>query len=57
VLSQPMERIKIEQEGEVCRLVITMAMASDRGEYICKVTNDAGEATCSATLFVMDEKM
>ncbi|KAK2186867.1 hypothetical protein NP493_186g03131 [Ridgeia piscesae] len=53
----PMERIKIEQEGEVCRLVITMAMASDRGEYICKVTNDAGEATCSATLFVMDEKI
>jgi len=45
-------RLKIQSDGKAISLTIKDARASDQGEFKCVATNDAGSASCSATLTI-----
>ena len=44
-------------EGDEYWLTISRTMARDAGEYQCKAINKAGEAFCSANLYITEDKM
>ena len=55
IFLQDSERVKITQTETESVLTIDLVMAMDEGEYSCKLANQAGEASCSAVLFVLKD--
>ena len=48
-------RFLIEASDKLAVLEISEIEASDCGEYVCRISNEAGEDTCRATLSIISE--
>lgn len=46
----PGSRYWINRDGGHCTLTIRDVMDSDTGQYTCKISNPAGETSCTAAL-------
>lgn len=49
---KPTEHTRIVQEGNTFTMIITKVTQHDVGEYILRVKNELGEATCKTTLLL-----
>ena len=49
------EGISFKQEGKVYSLVFTETVEEDEGLYACNAKNELGEASCTATLSIVEE--
>ena len=54
---KPTENIKISVEENLCSLKIQDTKMKDAGNYSCHIKNSLGEATCTAGLNVLDDKV
>ncbi|KAK3083319.1 hypothetical protein FSP39_019350 [Pinctada imbricata] len=54
---KPTENIKIMYEDNLCSLKIDDAKIKDSGNYTCHIKNTLGEASCTAGLTVLDDKV
>lgn len=46
------EDFKFVEDGDRYSLVIAEIFPDDGGEYVCRITNDAGSDECSASVIV-----
>ena len=49
--------ISFKQEGKVYSLVFTETVEEDEGLYACNAKNELGEASCTATLSIVEESI
>ena len=49
---KPSQRHKVTYEQNIASLMIYNVQPSDRGDYMMKAVNEAGQTACKTTLFV-----